>query len=230
MRSTLGSSDPVLLTLGNHDVADSNLNNVLNLAKARLANQSAVKCSGNYGHQMTCNYKGIYFVMPSVGTTGGISDNATYIANSLNSVPADAWRVCAWHKNQRDMQVGDKSDEVGWDAYENCRKKGAIIATGHEHSYSRTHLLSSMTNKTIASTASDFTVADGKTFAFVSGLGGIGIRDQNRGGNWWAKIYTSTQGATYGAMFATFYADRAEFYFKNINGQIIDKFTVRKGY
>jgi hypothetical protein len=31
-------------------------------------------------------------------------------------------------------------------------------------------------------------------------------------------------------MFGTFYEDRAEFYFKNINGQIIDQFTVMKGY
>ncbi|MBK8971016.1 MAG: hypothetical protein IPM37_06465 [Hahellaceae bacterium] len=87
-----------------------------------------------------------------------------------------------------------------------------------------------MTNKTVASTASSFSVSPGKTFAFVSGLGGIEARDQERSGSWWAKIYTSTQGATYGALFGTFYTDRADFYFKNIKGQIIDQFTVTKGY
>jgi len=64
----------------------------------------------------------------------------------------------------------------------------------------------------------------------VNGLGGVGIRDQERGGDHWAKIYTSSQGATYGVLFGTFYEDRAEFYYKNIKGKIIDQFTVMKGY
>ena len=128
------------------------------------------------------------------------------------------------------MQAGGKTDEVGWTAYETCRQNGAIIATGHEHSYSRTHLLSDMSSKTVASRSSTMTITEGRTIAFVSGLGGIGIRDQERSGNWWASIYTSTQGARYGALFGTFYEDRAEFYFKNINGQIIDRFTLIKGY
>ena len=230
VRNTLGSADPALLVAGNHDFDNSNLDNVRNFGKARLARQSAVKCSGSYAQQMTCNYNNIYFVMPAIGSYGTTSSQEAYIASSLNSIPAGAWRVCAWHKNQQDMQVGGKTNEVGWTAYENCRKKGAIIATGPEHSYSRTHLLSSMTNKTVASTTSPYTLTAGRTFAFVSGLGGVEVRDQERSGNWWAKIYTSTQGATYGVMFGTFYSDHADFYFKNTKGVIVDKFTVKKGY
>jgi hypothetical protein len=230
VRNTLGSSDPALVVAGNHDTQDSKLSDVLSFGKSRLSRASNVQCSGSYGEQMTCRYKNIYFVLSSIGTTGSQSSHENFISNSLNNAPNGAWRVCAWHKNQRDMQVGGKSDEVGWNAYETCREKGAIIATGHEHSYERTHLLSDMSSKSVASTSSTFTVSPGKTFAFVSGLGGIGIRDQERGGSHWAKIYTSTQGATYGAMFATFYDDRAEFYFKNISGKVIDQFTVNKGY
>lgn len=230
VRNTLGASDPAIVVAGNHDYGDSNFGDICSFGQARLSRQSAVQCSGAYAEKMTCRFKHLYFVMSAIGSSGSRSDHETYIANSLNNSPAGAWRICAWHKNQRDMQVGGKTDEVGWTAYETCRQKGAIISTGHEHSYSRTHLLSNMTNKTVASTASSFSVSPGKTFAFVSGLGGIEARDQERSGSWWAKIYTSTQGATYGALFGTFYTDRADFYFKNIKGQVIDQYTVTKGY
>ena len=230
VRNTLGSSDPALVVAGNHDYEDSNFGDVRSYGEARLNQASNVNCSGSYAEKMTCRYKNIYLVMSAIGSGGSRSSHESYISDQIRNAPAGAWRICAWHKNQRDMQVGGKSDEVGWTAYETCRQQGAIISTGHEHSYSRTHLLSDMSEKSISSTSSTFTVAEGKTFAFVSGLGGIGIRDQERSGNWWAKVYTSTQNARYGAMFGTFYEDRADFYFKNINGQVIDQFTVMKGY
>jgi hypothetical protein len=230
VRNTLGSSDPALVVAGNHDYGDSNFGNVRSFGENRLNNQSNVQCSGEYAEKMTCRYKNVYFVMSAIGASGSQSSHESFISSSLNNAPDGAWRICAWHKNQKDMQVGGKSDETGWTAYETCRQQGAIISTGHEHSYSRTHLLSDMSNQDIASTSSTMTVEEGKTIAFVSGLGGVGIRDQERGGDHWAKIYTSSQGARYGAMFGTFYEDRAEFYFKNINGQIIDQFTVMKGY
>ena len=230
VRNTLGSADPALVAAGNHDYGDSNFSDVRAYGEARLRQATSVSCSGSYAEKMTCRYKNLYFVLSAVGSGGSRSDHESYISSSLNNAPSGAWRICTWHKNQTDMQVGGKSNEVGWTAYETCRQKGAIIATGHEHSYSRTHLLSDMSSQTIASTSSTFTVTEGRTFAFVSGLGGIGIRDQERSGDWWASIYTSTQGARYGAMFGTFYDDRAEFYFKNINGQVIDRFTVMKGY
>lgn len=230
VRNTLGSADPAIVVAGNHDVGDSNLADVISYGRSRLNRQSAVQCSGSYGEQMTCRYKNVYFVLSSIGTTGSRSSHESFISSRLASAPSGAWRICGWHKNQRDMQVGGKTDEVGWTAYETCRQYGAIVATGHEHSYSRTHLLSDMSDRTVASTSSTFTTSPGRTFAFVSGLGGIDIRDQERGGSHWAKIYTSTQGATYGVLFGTFYENRADFYFKNINGQIIDQFTVNKGY
>jgi len=230
VRNTLGSSDPVLISAGNHDYGDSDFGDVRDFGKKRLNRQSAVQCSGDYAEKMTCRYKNVYLVLSAIGSSGSRSSHESYISNNLNNAPNGAWRVCAWHKNQKDMQAGGKSDEVGWTAYERCREEGAIIATGHEHSYSRTHLLSDMSSQNIASKSSTFTVSEGKTFAFVSGLGGVGVRDQERGGDHWAKIYTSTQGARYGAMFGTFYDDRAEFYFKNIDGKIIDQFTAMKGY
>jgi K319L-like, PKD domain len=138
------------------------------------------------------------------------------------------------------MQVGGKSDETGWDVYEESRKGGAIVATGHDHSYARTHLLSSFQNQTVASTSNTLILAsdnpstpsdEGRSFAFVSGLGGAGIYSQTRTGAWWASIYSSTQGAAYGALFGVFnYQGNprlAHFYFKNINGTIVDNFYVQ---
>jgi hypothetical protein len=137
------------------------------------------------------------------------------------------------------MQAGGKKDDTGWGVYEESRQGGAIIATAHEHSYSRTHLLSSCEDQTVASTSDTLALSaddpatpvdEGKTFVFVSGLGGKSIRDQELAGDWWASIYTSTQGANYGALFGIFnYQGRdglAKFYFKNIAGVVIDEFYV----
>lgn len=230
VRLTLGPDDPVIVVAGNHDYGDSTFENVRALGLQRLSQQTAVNCSGEYAEKMTCRFKNLYFVLSAIGSNGRRPEHEAFITKSLRDAPADAWRVCAWHKNQRDMQTGGKSDEVGWTAYETCREKGAIIATGHEHAYSRTYLLSNMKEREIATTASEFTVSPGRTFAFVSGLGGIEIRKEKRTGPWWASIYTATQGATFGVLFGTFQDDRAEFYFKNIRGETIDHFSVLKGY
>ncbi len=159
------------------------------------------------------------------------------------------WKVCSWHENQAAMQVGDKPNQTGWGVYEACRAQGAIIATGHEHSYSRTRTLSNIQAQTKDAACPDdpetpnvdVCVAPGKTFVFVSGLGGTGVRDQDRclpptfpyGCNQvWAKIYTSTQSAKFGALFIKFNVDgdpnKAEGYFKNIDGDVIDRFHITR--
>ena len=81
------------------------------------------------------------FVLSGVGTLG--SGHVQYMKDALAQSDA-TWKICAWHKNQQAMQVGGKSDEVGWSAYEACREAGALIATGHEHTYERTKTLTSM--------------------------------------------------------------------------------------
>ncbi len=138
------------------------------------------------------------------------------------------------------MQVGGKSDETGWGVYEESRRGGAIIATAHEHSYSRTHLMSSMEQQIVASTENTLVLEDddpatpgdeGRSFAFVAGLGGRGIRNQELSGSWWASIYTSTQGARHGALFGVFNLGGdprlAYFYLKNVDGVVVDEFFVR---
>lgn len=80
----------------------------------------------------------------------------------------------------------------------------------------------------------------GSTFAFVSGLGGQEARAQVScqpveppyGCNGeWASIYTNKNGAKTGALFITFGADgdptKATGYFKNVDGDVVDTFTIR---
>lgn len=182
--------------------------------------------SGNYA----VVYKGL--------KVANIQENGyvTFAKDQLQTAD-NIWKVCAWHKNQQAMQVGSKTDERGWQLYEDCRAAGALIMTGHEHSYERTKTLTNMTMQTIDPSCSNPTqlcVAPGKTFVVVSGLGGTGIRNQDRcltgcKGEW-AKIYTSDQGAQFGALFMIFNyqgnPNKAHGYFKNIAGQIVDEFDV----
>ena len=131
------------------------------------------------------------------------------------------------------MQLGGKGDAVGWGPYEECRLGGAIVATGHEHSYERTHLMNNIETRSIASTSDTLRIELGKTFVFVSGLGGRSIRHQDNelaDNPWWATVYTATQEANFGALFCTFnemgVKGRAYCYFKDINGKIADAFDI----
>lgn len=226
----LGSDFPYFIVIGNHDESSwSGTGGYRDLAERRLS-RLGVGWDGELGERAAIRFRGVYMLFGAPGILG--SDPTVYADFFQDRLASDdsAWSICGWHKNQRLMQVGGKGDETGWDIYERCREGGAIIATGHEHSYSRTHLLSSMQLQTVASTSDTLTLEEGASFVFVSGLGGSSIRDQELEGDWWAAIYTSDQGADYGALFGEFgidgRSDLAHFYFKSIAGDIADEFWV----
>jgi hypothetical protein len=220
----LGPNFPYFASIGNHDLkAWSGYQGKL---RARLNKIDGAACTGDLGVKSACTYGGLFFILSGAGTMG--SGHDAYIRDQLAN-DNSSWRICSWHKTQRLMQGGGKKDEVGWGAYEECRKGGAIIATGHEHSYSRTHLMSNFKTQSIASTT--LRIEKGKTFAFVSGLGGKSIRGQNEIANkeWWAAVYTSEQGANYGALFCMFNENKTHCYFRDIDGKIPDEFDIIKG-
>lgn len=227
INAILGPDFPYFVSIGNHDTGRwGGPGGYQEFVKNRM-NRIGMTWDGDLGVQSSLKYKGIFMIFVAPGVKG--SGHAEYIAQKLaedNSI----WRISSWHKNMRDMQVGGKSDETGWAVYEESRRGGAIIATGHEHSYSRTYLLSSMENKIIVNKSDTLHITKGYSFVFVSGLGGKSIRSQKRDGAWWASIYTSTQSANYGALFGTFNLNGnnklTEFYFKDIDGNIADKFCV----
>jgi hypothetical protein len=227
----LGASFPYLASIGNHDTCCTGA--YAAKVQARVDASPDLTCEIAPGESLvsgsTCTFRGLYIVLTGPGVTGdGDTTHTPYVSTQLAATDA-LWRICSWHKNTRLMQVGGKPDETGWGVYEECRMGGGIVATGHEHSYSRTHLMSSFQNQTVASTSSTLIIEEGKSFAFVSGLGGQSIRDQELDGPWWASIYTSTQGANHGALFCTFYdtqEDHASCYFKDIDGVVPDQFEL----
>ena len=235
--AVLGSDFPYFVTVGNHDLPDWSTYQANFLD--RLSRVAGASCTGEYGVNAACTYRGLSFVLSGVGTLGGGHD--AYLQNQLAS-DQHRWRVCAWHKNQAAMQVGSKADEVGWAAYETCRQYGAMILTGHEHSYSRTKTLVDMADQIVDPdwpSASEVRVAPGATFSAVSGLGGRPVRPQVRclpstppyGCNGeWASISTSTNGGTFGALFIEFNVDgdptKGRGTFKDVNGQVVDSFDI----
>jgi len=223
----LGPDFPLFACMGNHDRKAWKGEKGYQWYLHERLKRVGVKWNGDFGTKCSFSYKGIFFVLAAPNLSGW--GHAKYIRQQL-AADKSLWRICCWHENQREMQVGAKEDETGWGVYEEARKGGAIIATAHCHSYCRTHLLSNCEKQTVASRSDKLTLTKGMTFAFVSGLGGARPKRQEQTGDWFAKIYTPNQGAMPGALFATFNVDgapdRALFYFKNMNGEVIDRFEV----
>jgi calcineurin-like phosphoesterase family protein len=248
----LGPNFPYFASVGNHDIDTWNEGCAdprgcyAEFLKNRMARIGVTPDDPNLNDEMySVTYRGLKMVF--VGQDGPSAGDGIYAPYLQDQLVADdhIWRICSWHKNQHAMQVGRKDDEMGWRVYETCKDLGAIIATGHEHSYHRTKTLTSIQTQIVDASCSgpdNLCVAKGspgKSFVFVSGLGGRGVRGQERclpatvpyGCNGeWARIYTRTQGATFGALFITFNVDgdprKARGYFKNINGEIIDTFEI----
>jgi PKD repeat protein len=238
--SVLGADFPYFASVGNHDVdAFYGAGGYQDKLERRLSRVSGATCTGELAVNSACQYEGLFFILSGVGTLG--SGHEDYIRQQLEA-DNSTWRICSWHKNQNAMQVGGKGNEVGWGPYEACRELGAIIATAHEHSYHRTKTLISTEQQTVDPGwphPANLRVVPGATFVFVSGAAGANIRNQDRclpttypyGCNGeWASIYTSDQGAKYGALFIEFHVDgdpnKARGYFKNIDGEVVDQFVV----
>jgi len=238
--SVLGADFPYFACIGNHDegryYAANGYQKFIRDRMIRLG----IPWTGDLGVQSEFTWQGIHFVMTAPGIVAagdGLYD--LYIRDRFSASEA-AWRISSWHKVQHLMQAGGKSDESGWGVYEESRRAGALIATAHEHSYARTHLLSSMQGQVVASDSDALVLRrddpatpedEGRSFAFVSGLGGQSIRDQEVFGDWFASVYSSTQGANHGALFGVFHVQGdprlARFTFKDIDGNVVDEFTVR---
>jgi cysteine-rich repeat protein len=239
--ATLGSGFPYFALIGNHDdIPWYTVGGYQERIAARMVGLG-IPWEGDLGVKSTIHWQGLHIVMTAPGIfelgdpTGEYED---YVRDEFAGSDS-VWRISTWHKLMRDMQVGAKIDETGWGVYEASREAGAIVATAHEHSYSRTHLMSDFDDQVIASTGDPLVLAaddpgtgpdEGRSFAFVSGLAGRSIRNQVRSADWWASVYTGTQDATDGALFAVFHVGGnprlASFYFKDVDGNVIDTFTV----
>ncbi|HWA75870.1 MAG TPA: DNRLRE domain-containing protein, partial [Polyangiaceae bacterium] len=172
LEGVLGTSFPVFISRGNHD--DSSWSGYL--AKAANHLGGATRVAGAHDANYKTTYRGLVIATVKKGDSGS---NIT----PLLSGDAHIWKICNWHQNQAALQIGGKGDEMGWDVYETCRGLGAIIQTGHEHSYERTKTLTNIASQTVDASCSargSLCVGPGRTFANVVGLGGNSVRDQTR--------------------------------------------------
>eukprot|EP00211_Chloroparvula_japonica_P002677 CAMPEP_0119120138 /NCGR_PEP_ID=MMETSP1310-20130426/1311_1 /TAXON_ID=464262 /ORGANISM="Genus nov. species nov., Strain RCC2339" /LENGTH=508 /DNA_ID=CAMNT_0007109603 /DNA_START=27 /DNA_END=1550 /DNA_ORIENTATION=+ len=235
---TVGEDFPYFATIGNHDLhAWSGRSGYEAQLISRLARIPGAECWGEYGVNMGCIYKGFVFVLSGVGTRGNSHD--TFIDRTFSDYNA-MWKFCHWHKNQRFFQVGGKSDETGYEVYDACRRHGAVIATAHEHSYSRTRLITNFATQEYEERADvdgdgreDLFVAPGQTVAWCSGLGGKSIRparDNLQNNPWIAAWATSDRDVDYGFLGCEFNVDgrpdRAHCTFGDIRGAFWDNFTI----
>lgn len=231
--SVLGRDFPYFASIGNHDVDFwYGRGGYQSKLRARLNRIPGATCRGDLGVRSSCTFGGLFFILSGVGTLPDRPDDPEHVAYIRDQLARTGgiWRFCSWHKNQTLMQIGRKSNEVGWDAYEACREGGAIIATAHNHAYSRTHLMDNLRTQSIASTSETIKIEKGKTFVFVSGLGGRPGHDQVRGGPWWAAVHSVDRGGNLGALFCDFFATadptQASCYFKDIDGIVSDRFEL----
>lgn len=255
----LGSTYPYFAVVGNHDAAAWNgSSGYASYINARRARVPSMLCSGDLGVKANCTFRGLHIVQSCVGTSelaghGNCSADSPEQVDFIRSSLADSgsiWSICAWHKNQHDMQVGGKTNEVGWNAYRECMNAGAIVTTGHEHSYARTLTLTDVGNRAAAHGKTglfdQMQLGAGRNFVLVSGLAGVGIRDYEAASHdddtWWASYYASNRWlkngvqqpspyASYGALFIRFNVGgdpkRAQGYFKDVNGRISDTFVIQ---
>ena len=228
----LGEDFPVLLVVGNHEDLDWHL--YARWQRERLAALTELACEGETGVKALCTFRGVSIVQaaPGIGEVDGVAPEDGYPEFVETSFANDAnpWRICAWHKNQRAMQIGANRDETGWQVYQACLRSGAIVATAHEHTYSRTFLMDDFETQSIAHRSDHLEIAPGRSFAFVSGLGGHSVRPQQSDGDWWASRYSADQGASYGALFCTFGDAEASCRFEDIAGAVPDAFTMRTAF
>lgn len=238
INNVLGKDFPYFASIGNHDV--NAWQKYQQKLLERLDRIPEINCHGDLGVKSSCKYHGLFFILSGVGLLGNEHDN--FIQYELD-YDDSIWRICSWHLNMKEMQVGSKKDKTGWEVYEECNKGGAIIATGHDHSYARTKTLISMENQIIDPEwpePNHLRVKAGSTFVVISGLGGYTtIHSQERclpisypygcKGEW-VSIYTSENQSFPGALFCIFHVDgkpnNAKCYFKDINGNILDEFQI----
>ena len=194
-----GGRFPYLYSVGNHDVRHWRQRTppgYSRILQERVEGTPGLECTGDLGVKSSCTYQGLFMVLSGVGSIG--QGHRQYLSEALEEGEDFLWRIASWHKNQQDMQAGGKRDDTGWGVYRDCQEAGAIIATGHEHSYSRSFTLTDLGNEEAGhgATGSPESVAlgKGKTFVLVSGLGGKSGRDyhceQHEDDTWWASIFT----------------------------------------
>ena len=225
----LGSDFPYFASIGHHEAEA--WNDYQEKLYDRLKKIPDAVCYGDLGVKSNCTYKGLFFILVAPGGYTNDSDYDSFIEKQLNDNDY-TWMICSWHNDVDAMQQEAKPNKTGWEVYESCKNGGAIIATAHQHVYTRSKTLIDFENQIVDPDwpgSNKLRVKEGATFTFISGLGGKSIFGVTSDHDWPIN-HSSDQGASYGALFCTFNVagqpNKAYCYFKNIDGRIIDEFTI----
>ena len=226
----LGSDFVYLVSEGHHD--QESWDDYQPYLKERIERNSNIECKGNLGVKSICNYKDISVALIAPGEYTSDSDFDLYVEKELNKNES-YWKICSMHNELHAMEAERKPGKTGMEVFEACKNAGAIIATGHDHLYSRTgNIIEFISSETRiadpeSSELNKLKISKGSTFIFTSGLGGSPIINHN---NDWPVNYSAKQNANYGGLFCTFNAggqpNKAFCYFKDIDHKIIDEFTI----
>jgi hypothetical protein len=232
--SVMGSSYPYFVAEGNHDIAQ--WPGYQQKLAARYGKVSGETCTGTIGQMQACHYKGVLMLLMAPGMEGAppTAEQTTFIKQQL-AASTEKWKICVWHYPLYQLNSGPAGDAP----FEACKDGGAIIATAHSHYYVRSRTMSDVPSRTI-DPACNFPklvcVALGKTFTFISGLGGVGTQaytcppDATGTCQGWQVVNSADNGSTYGALYIIFNylgnSNRAYAYYKDISGRIIDTFDI----
>jgi len=240
----LGEDFPYLAAAGNHDITEWGEYKAMLLNRYhKIFDKKLMKCGGNVPDTYWCIYRGVFFGLSSIGV---LSDDYLQASLQLEQHLSEAqqllrteggnstWKVCAWHKNQHLTQIGSKEDDASWNPFETCRRHGAMISNGHEHSYSRSHLIKKFEDPIqVSGTTSPYLLKNGQTMFFTNGLGGKGVRTalpELKVLPWWAKTQAIEDGVTGVAVFCKYNVDgkldQAYCYAKDVNKGIIDSWNL----
>lgn len=240
--SILGETYPYYSVLGNHDALGFFVENgYQDKIKERLIRNGLIsKCRGDIGYRYICSFLGISISLNNVGMYDNRSVAFTKSAFELMS--SSIWRISGWHKNQRLFQIEKKSDETGYSIYDESRRQGAIIATAHQHCYSRTKLMFDFKSLQYGLDSGNdilnpLIIKGGQTILHSTGTGGDSLRRcaGNREKNpWWAST-SCLPALKYGATFCKFNYNGdptlAYCYFKQINNDgsttVVDEYYLR---
>jgi len=229
--SALGDDFPYFSAIGNHDLP--RWYTYKELIYNRWEKFGA-KCWGDVGRGNVCSYKGFTFIISAIGVVD------VYPPNFVLSAFSDyggLWRACLWHKNQHILQLGDKTDEVGWPIYNYCRQQGALIINGHEHSYCRSKIITDFRPVAPIFENEGQVLVTGPNVTFVSvvGTAGIDIRPCTGGKEnnpWWASAWCAPKfddvaGVTVCLFNYNGDARLAHCYYKTYSGEILDSYRIR---
>ncbi len=130
------------------------------------------------------------------------------------------WRICQWHVNAEMLTTGavprSSADNPGTAIYDECLQAGAIVTTGHDHSYARSKSLRRVWPHGAVESLSGppfyyppsssrlelIVLSERSGLVFVNGLGGHDMRGpyaEKEKANHWAKLVNAGVGGHKGS-------------------------------